>query len=509
MNNYNDQSRVIQIDFADFMWKLLMQWKAILLFCIVMAILVSGAKYAKDSKQYDKALLDQKKATQDISLSADERIEAALEALPAEQRTDVIFAVQQQELIKSYKEYLENSILIASDPTSQRQLSINYLITDNDHIGLQAICDSFSTYLKQDELLNELREIISPNTDLDYIRELVNPECNEINEISEKDEIKIISNNDTSIVFTVKIILPDDVESEAVVAAVDSAISAAQNDLFSGSDIQCYKINIEDGHVFNEDISDRRYTITKNTNDIINSYNTAKNNLSTEQKSVLETIIAIKNTENAGRNPEGFADADITEENTIARPGISKKYVLLGFILGAFIYAGLCFIIMLLKRELSSVSMVQGITGTRLLGDSYKFRETHGLSRLFTSRKVAEWRYGDKLDAQKQLDSIVSTILSVCAHNDKDNITFLLSGIGKDFNDYVTTIADKCTVEAGNLSNIKILNADSMSERELNNLNSALYVVCEKSKICKVSELIALCKAYDINALGSLYFSEL
>ena len=56
MNSQTYQQNTIQIDIAALLKKALIQWRAIIIFAVILGLLVSGLKYIKDLSSYKAAL---------------------------------------------------------------------------------------------------------------------------------------------------------------------------------------------------------------------------------------------------------------------------------------------------------------------------------------------------------------------------------------------------------------------------------------------------------------------
>ena len=495
MNNSYSAPRVIEIDLKDLMWKLLMQWKAILLVCIVMALLVPGLKYAKDSNAYKAELADKKKAEEEASKPAEERIDAALKLLPADQRADVLFVVQQQDMVNVQKDYLNNSILLNTDPASQRQLSFKFVLKSETGTDMRTLADAYSTCLSRTSSLESLREIIAPDTSLEYIDELIDT----------KNE-DILAGDAKSAVYTVTITLTDDVDADSIIKLIDSEISDFHDEINTNvGDHSILRANVEDHAVFNKDIIERRTNLTNSINNLNNSIDTAKGKLSAEQQAAYESIIAIKQSSDTIQKAASESNGSSTDRQ---KPGFSKKYAVLGFLLGAFLYAGIYVVMLILKKVVASASTAQSYTGTRLLGEVYRKADHKGFRWLLASDMVAKWRYKDKLDADKQISALAATVDAVCTHHSTDKLTLLLTGVDDGFSDVIDRIVKACSSE-GNKKSIDLINADNMNEKSLGSVKNAVYVLCSKSKVDSLGSLMSLVRDYDVTLLGTVYLEKL
>lgn len=502
--NYNNTSTTIELDIGDIFWKLLMQWKALIIICIFMALLVPGAKYLKDKSAYDSAVKAQKKAEKKSSLPINKRIDEVLKKLPADKRADVTFLVQEAALLDYQKDYLDKSILLGTDPTSQRQLNYKYLFVNNSDMDLQTICSAYSTYLNRDAFVSDLRDALDLDSDLQYIYEILSTEYGSAYENNIRDSTKygLPDSDSRCTLFTVSLIVPDTADAETVESVVDSSV-ASVHDVVSAEvgDHSLQKINVEDKFLYNKKADDARTRISSNINGLTINIESAKGKLTPEQKEAFETIVSLKSSADN-------ATSSAKKNKVPAKPGFSKKYILFGFLLGGFLYVIIYVMLILLSKRLSSSSLVEKLTGQRLVGEIYRLKERHGLSALFTSPMIAKHRYGNKLNTEAQVSAIADVIDSVCIHNSVDSITLLTDGVCGRFSDDILRIADRCRSGKGIVREISILNADPVNEKMLNDISNAFFAVSSDTMIAELNKLTSLCRDYNIRTLGSIYLEE-
>ena len=491
MNSIYNSSQEYEIDLIEFFWKLLMQWKAVLIVCIAMAVLVPGVKYLKDSKAYDASLAEKAKAEEDASLPVEERISKILETLPEDEASTVQYILEMQDQIALQKYYLSNSILLNSDPTSLRVLSIKYYLQKENVPDIQTLIDAYGTCLHRMKVISDLREIISPGVPSEFIYELVSTSGG-----------SVADDTVSSTLFTVSIILPKDIEAEGVINTVDSYISSTKEELSSTlGKHSIKKVNVEDYRNYSVTASDRRTNISYAINNLNNNINNIKNTLTDEQKAALNTINAIQDAETAAE--EG---SSVSADN-VASPSLNKKYAVIGFILGAFLYACIYLILIVFKKTVYSASSAQSYAKARLLGELYSLGSHSGIEKLFFSKNVAKKRYKEKLDIETKSEEAADTIGAVCSHHGIDRLTLLASGISKESKDALETMAKKCD---GNGRNIKIdvVDADKITEKKLSDIGNAVFALSNQTKASNVYNLTGLCAGYDIAPLGVLYMEK-
>ena len=277
MNNNYRLSNKSDINLTDFGWNLIMQWKAILIVCIAVALLVMGARYHIDSNAYKDSLARIAEAKKTASISVDERIAETLESLPEDEAYTVQLIAHQMDYISLQKKYLNDSIWINTDPTNQRVLAIQYYLQRGDISDLQMLVDSYTICLQKTESIASFREVISPNAPIHFILELFSAYGG-----------AIADNEVGSTIYTVSFVLPEDIDAEAVVNVADSNISSIYKELKASlGDHSIVRVNAEDYHTYSSPVTDRRNNISNSINNLNNFINNTKNTLNEKQLAAL------------------------------------------------------------------------------------------------------------------------------------------------------------------------------------------------------------------------------
>jgi len=487
MDSSYNPIKEFEIDLKDLFRKFLMQWKAVLTVCLLMALLVPCVMYFRDRSAYEAALADKAAAEEASSKTSEERIEAALAPLSASDRKAVLAAAEQQEFADEQQAYINESILLNENPANQRTLTVYYLISSDSGTDMKALVDAYDAGLRDDGFMGSLRDEIAPGKELGYIYELVNNKY-----IAEDPEYTAAG----TVLFPVKIVLPEDSDAEAVTALVDSTVKELHSSIDSrvGSHIiKSYKT--EDAHVFNSYAVERKTDLMNSISSVSNALKSSRSALSQEQKDALDAVLM--------EHLDAEEQADIDAEPEIQAPRHSVKYALFGFILGAFLYAAVWCAMIIHRKEVSSAASAQRYTGVRPLGELYSIKDHRGLSALFASRAVVRWFYRDKLDTDKQLRALSSAIEAVCAHRGTDRLTLLLSGVDSRFDDLIK----KITEDSSSVS-IELVDTDKADESAMASAVHAAYVLSSRTRVEKLRNMMIVANGYEISPLGTIYLEE-
>lgn len=500
MSSKNTFQNEYEFDLKDLIWKLLAQWKALLLVCIIMALLIPGAKYLKDLTDYDKDVIEKETAEKESAMTADERMEKLLENISEEDAETIHFILNQQNAIDQQSYYLNNSILVNTDPTSQKVVEIIYLVRRNDNVDLQVLVDTYSSCLRRTESLNALRDVIAPDAPLESILELLNSSGG------------TIADSDTgSVIYTVQVVIPEDISADDVVSAVDSIIKGISQELKSSvGSHSIVRLDANEQHQYNGSVSDRRTSGLYAINNLTNSIISAKGRLSEENVALVEKLIEIKQQEKElSETATNVAEAEAANTNNseISAPKFSKRFIVFGFIFGAFLYVGVFLLTWITRKTLGSVSAASCITDKRLLGEAY-FPIEHKLGAgLFYSETINKLRYKNKLDTEKQVKAAANTVEAVCNHRNVEKLTMLACDVSEKIGEVTDQIVKSC-ITGGSKAKIDIMDANAMDERAFSSISHAIYIVSNKTNVDMLRKMSSLCREYDVDPLGVIYLEE-
>ena len=492
-----------ELNLLEVIWDLLAQWKGVLIIALCMALLTSGLKHNRDMKAY-KAEVENKSASSETeSLEIDEKIDTILSALSPDDKAIVEYVVKQREWIDTELDYINNSILLNVDPTSQRTLQLDYYISadDNNDSIESSLAYSYSSYVYNDSIIDGLRQIINPNLDNKYISEIISTPLN-VNGSSGY----INSIDDGDVVLTVRIVLPEDIDAVAVENIITSAFkefSAELNKEIGSHTISLIRQN--EAKLFNSNAVSNKNSLIANIYNMQNTYNkNTESSLSDVQKKAVTAITQIKEAEKIAEISTSDTEA---AQGEIAKPGYSKRYMAMGFVIGAFLYAGCYLLLVLLKRKVESADILESCTGSRLLGEVYSPKKSTGIKALLHSDLVDKIRYRNKKDTNESIELITSTIESVCKHAAISEVA-ILSMVGPDPESI--SVRDAIVAEARNKGIIANLLdvADNLNENELLSIKNAIIIAEKNNTLSDLQRNVRLCNSYDINQLGCIFVSR-
>lgn len=493
-NSYKQSE--MEINLKEIIWDLLSQWKAVLIAALLVAALVTGAKYSKDMKAYNAAQAE-KKAEVQTTATVEEQIDDVLDALPEDERATVMAILNQNKWIEEQKEYINNSILINTDPTNQRTLCLEYYIDAGkyDETVGSSIIKGYTAYLGSDEVIKSVGEAIDPEISSNYISELISTNSN----------TQAPSAGDAGTVLEVFIVLPDDSDADKVEKALTGEIMKMSPDI--SKNIRQHDISLifsGEKYLYNEPAVNKRTDILYSINNLQNNSKNMKLALSDGQKAAIESIKVIeKNAEEANNEQEKTVEQPQPE---LTKPGISKKYAILGFVLGALMYAFAYVILLIVRGRVNCAGDTARYSRARLVGEVYKKVDHKGLHKLLHSDLVNRYRYKGKTDSAVQIEKASDRLEAICEHERIKEA--ILINLTKDSNrELVEILVEKMASRGLNFRPIEI--ANDVDEKDLISTTHSIMVMDSNTKTSGAVKLASLCNDYDINVLGSVFIGEL
>ena len=508
MNNYESNETVINL--REVIWDLLSQWKAVLIVALLMALLVAGAKHAKDTRAFNAAEAQQA-ADAALDLTAEERVAEILDALPESERSTVEYLANQNEWIEMHKEYVNNSILLNTNPDRQRTLILEYYVSIDKAAAAKskilALVEGYRGYLKDEKLVASVGKAIDPEAEPKNITELIRSDTSLATDTNEYDVVS------AGVLLKIYVVLPEGADPDAVEAAMTESLKKYSTELTSKiADHSLTMIRAIESYIYYADAVNNKNNTLYAINNLSNNTKNMMSGLSEEQTAALEEITALMNESDEDETSTETAEVSIgsDEEGVLTKPAFSKKYAVLGFALGVFAYAFAYLVIIILRGRLNSASDVQDYTRARLLGEVYYDTDRNGiLNAMLHSKLVSKYRYHGKGDTEVQLNRLSDALDSAAKHIGAKEITlFMLDDSHEDstVKNIVSRIIEKAA-DSGLKINVENT-ADDIEEKKLLSVENAAFVANSNTKAKTICNLASLCSNYDVRILGSAYVAE-
>lgn len=337
-----------EIDLVALLKRVCVQWRAILIFSIIIGLLASGIKYAKDVNAYNASLSTQK-------ISGKEAMETS--GLKQDEIDAVQQAVSQKKQIKALTTYTTESEYMNLDAMNCRQLSILYYIKADKGSDAADLLAVYNEMLQSDDSVKAIKEAVGVKVPAKYIRELISAF-----DAKSSDRGSYAQDSSTD-VMKVTFNLPEGADSKAVEETIEKLIKAYDVTDLGIAKGTIRKISSEVNTVMNKNMQTDQQNYTNNLASLKTTYNNAVNSFSDEQKSLLDTLLAENglsddDTEAGAGNTDVSSSSNDTsaETATAIKPSFSKKYFAVGFVIGILLYVFLAVIVEILGKRCSAVA---------------------------------------------------------------------------------------------------------------------------------------------------------
>lgn len=487
----NHRANETLLDLSSIFWGFIDQWKAILLFSLIISLLITGIKYRYDSATYEAAVAAAEEAAVTVE-QAEQRIAETLGALSSDDKAVVDFALGFNELIKDKYKYQSESPIMSIDPNHTEVLSITFRVNgDIDSSKRASLSDGYITTFNDESVLKVISESTAAKTAPDYIKELLSF-SDPYEKLSHAPDV-IISDDNT---FNVFAIIPDGESADSFEKAITDVMKDRSNVL--SKTIAPHTIEtVSTGSSVSacNSVLAKQSDIYYSSSYLKSSLNAAIAEFTPEQAAAYSTVTQLQSVVNG---------ADIAPETVIpepAEPGISLKSTVLGFIAGILLYFFAFIVCMLFTEKIPSAGTAKKITRKRLLGECYQKAASSGLlSKLMHSQAVFDLRYRGKTNLEDQINEITHTLDAVSSREHIDSISVI--NTAENQNAFTNLIKAK----AG--SPLSVINWDDVNDEAVTDVSDAVISVSNDTPMKQLYSLVDLLDYYRINILGFIYMAD-
>ena len=252
-----------ELDLKEIFWGILFHWRQIVCFGIIFAILVSGVKYLRDMRSYQ--LAQNAENTQQEELAEDEM-------------QQVIEARHLMSRIKEYEDYLENSALMQMNLYEKPVIELQYYVdsdytfnytqeSQNDYTDDLLVM--YCSFIMSGEMGNKVIEEADLSVDL-----------------ADFSEFWVVGKNENSI--SIKVTCPEEKKMKTVAESIKAQLKKKEAEF---QEIGSHKLKLmveSENVVVDNNLIDRKNTISNNIATINTQLNTLKTNLSEQQMKLLK-----------------------------------------------------------------------------------------------------------------------------------------------------------------------------------------------------------------------------
>lgn len=492
MDNNNRTNETL-LDFSNIFWGFIDQWKAVLLFSVIIALVVTGIKYKYDTNTYNAAVA----AANENTITADQamqKINETLDALAVEDKAAVDYALGFHSLILDKYRYQTESPIMRLDPNHTEVITITYRISGAlEPSQLSSLNDGYLTAFNDHTALETVSDATTSKIAPDYVKEL----------ISFADPYSGLSQIPASIVqedntFNIFVVIPKDESADSIESAVTDVIKKKSRELSADTAPHTVEtVSVSSSVTACNSVLQKQSDIYYSTSYLRSSLNAVVAEFNPQQAEAYNLVLQMQAFINGGAD----ASAELSLVPEPAKPGISKKAMVLGFIPGMLFYLFAYIVCLVFGGKTVSAKVAEKITHKRLLGEYYQSAPASGLlGKLLHSPAVFNFRHRGKTGLEEQVSEVSQSLDVISAREGIDNILVVNTYDGED--PFTDSIKKTCN-EAG--LSLDVLQQADINDEAFKDVTDAVISVSDSTGIKQLYSLVDLLDYYRIKILGFVY----
>ena len=474
----NSDSRVeagrVVIDLKEMLWRLLEQWKTIIVFLVVFTILFLSVTYIQGNKIPDGE-------EGNVVLTPQDQLEQFSPVI----QERILSAYNMSLNINDLNSYVTNAPIMQLNPKKVKSLVGVWLITSEEGKA-ELLSDIYTDEAIRFEIAGKIAGAFGGNYDTGYLAEMIS---------LEKNDAEGSASNGTESAFKMTVFMPDEVDADAV---RDAAVSAVKNFSGNASGIGSYSVDLVSGDVItlsSEYVSDKQTGTFDELTSVYSQRKLALDALSKDQKTVYTNIM------------QGI---NVVQNPTDTVPLISIKRLCLRVLLGAVLYIIIFICKILFSGSVQSSSQVEDLFGIRTLGECYPAKKKKNfMSFMLSDDGISHLRHKGHTDIAQDSCKACESILAVTkAENIGDLMLISNKRSVSEARAFIDELSEKLT--AGGLKvNEATLDAGkgvTVGENTLMSSGGVVIAVDEnKSSLKDIKEICDKCDNSRTPVLGAVY----
>ena len=484
-----------EIDLLDMIADVLSHWRGLIVALVLGAVLLGGFSYMRSLRTVQN--VQQSETVVQEEADVQERLTQLEQSLDDKSRATVLTVVDDEKEYDLKKTYSENSIYMQLNPLQTVQTELIYQVQTAD-ANLEGQLGALYT-----SLLNNvgLYDWVAQQTGIEagYVGELISAET--VSSLTIQSKTENLQQEMSLGTNCVKVsILQSDAEAcQKLTDAIKTYISEEQKRLNDELGQHALVLVSETtGSVMNRDLMDDQIKCRNEIASLQSTIAAAKADFTEEQRQYYG-LLTWEETEQSEQPAQNVT----AEENAVPTPAVSKKYVLLGAVLFAFIYAAVICMAYIFNTRLRESDELQSIYGIPQIG--LVVRESG--RKVFIDKWVDSLRhYGKrKFNAEQSMELAFAAVKIAAVKNGLNNICLMgcnMSAGADKVCESLKAALEKEQISVSILDNV-LYDAEAMEKMDA--MQGAVLVEKAGSTLYnEVASELELLKRQDIKVLGGI-----
>lgn len=374
--------------FSDMMWYVLSKWRSVIVTAIIMALVFGGFSYAKSLK-------DVKYAERIAGINVEAEIENGSNELKD--------AVKRQEQTDYLKNYISNGLLMSMSPSSVNRVTLKYYVDGSIDESLSDDARSMRTSALAQAYVGKATGERARNKVIDGFE----------GDIVANDLDYLLIGSATDNTFSVVIKGPDDETCSKIAEYVKSIVSDSTDELKKSIGNHMVEL-VDESHTFGNDsaINDAQTSVNKSYTTLKDKLKTATNALDAGEKEILDAMVF----QNEGKIPQTAS--------------VSKKYIVIGFLLGIIVVAVVHMIRYAYTGKVITTDQVYHTCKAPVVGEITVGYDRH---RTALDRKIYRKLFGIRKASgpEKEIDYISLKLANICKAQNVKSL-YVINGVSAE-----------------------------------------------------------------------------
>lgn len=485
-----------EIDLLDMVADILSHWRGLVVALVIGAVLMGGLSYVK-SYQNIQNIQNAQPIEEETTLDAatvEKQLMQLEETLEGSQKAAVLTTMDDEREYVWKENYAQNSVYMQLDPFNITQRQLVYQIKTTEENQNQSLGTTYGDMLDNVGMYNWVEE--KTGVPAAYVKELIT--------VSTTSAISLANDQFAGTVGTDRLkitVIQKDEESckelsDAVKAYVEQQKATLATEV---GNHELILLSESAGMTLGMDVMNRQIDYGNQVSNLRSGIASAKAGFTADQAKYYDLL-----TWEEGMDEAEIVQKDTVEEQAVAvSPSVSKKYILLGAVLFAFVYAGILFLVYIFNSKLRVSDELQNLYHIPQIGVVVKDSK----KKFILDKWVDDLRhYGKRKFDAKQSMELAFAAVKIAAVKNKLNTICLMgcnleAGAGSVCENLKTAL-EKEGINVTVLDNV-LYNAESMQKVEA----MTGVVLVEKAGSTLYNEVaneLALLKRQDIAVLGGI-----
>lgn len=465
------QNEIRGINIKQLLWKIILGWKKVLLLGIVFSVLLVSYKYMKDKS----------------NSGNNGSVESTISQEEIKKLDDIISKYAR---LSYLEEYYNDSLVMKLNPKQYNLLEIQYYIdseytfdfdNENEKDYTSSLVSAYSAYVTGGNFTELLKNEMNFNTSIQSVKELI-----QVVDDKEGATIKLV------------VSIPNDCDSKKLEETIDKIVNAKKTEMNEIGKHDLRKLNSSVNVGYSDVLERKIFDVSSNIVLARSGVEASKTTLTVAQKDYLYENLPYE------KYREEFVTNIGTNTTANVAPQISKKFMVVGFILGVFVSCALYLVREVLSNKVQNPDDIEIVYGVRKLGIISREDKKKRLfiDKILLDIKNADTRMMTKEDKEAY---VVSNIEIICDKNQLNSVAFIQSMGRQEEAQELKDLA--AALEKKGIS-CKILDNITNDGEQLKTVvadgNAVIVGKLNRTSYAKLEQEIRLLKQYNINVLGSV-----